>query len=113
MRSIDDYVLSRIHCLKNVLMLQILWLQDLKTKNGSKLKQKVEKTFQNYLFVVSFCRLTQRKEKKRKNGKISKIFRIAASDTKCCIKTRLYNFFLKRKSETKKENIFFVVIFLT
>jgi len=47
MRSIDDYVLSRIHYLKNVLMLQILWLQDLKTKNGSKLKQKVEKTFQN------------------------------------------------------------------
>ncbi len=54
-------------------MLQILWLQDLppqlKTKNGSKLKQKVEKTFQNYLFVVSFCRLTQRKEKKRKKRK--------------------------------------------
>jgi len=76
MRSIDDYVLSRIHYLKNVLMLQILWLQDLppqlKTKNGSKLKQKVEKTFQNYLFVVSFCRLTQRKEKKEKTEKYQK-----------------------------------------
>ncbi len=98
-------------------MLQILWLQDLppqlKTKNGSKLKQKSRKNFSKLTFCGQFQFLSINPKEREKNGKISKIFRIAASDTKCCIKTRLYNFFLKRKSETKKENIFFVVIFLT
>ncbi len=54
-------------------MLQILWLQDLKTKNGSKLKQKSRKNFSKLTFCGQFLSINPKeREEEKKTEKYQK-----------------------------------------